>query len=46
MIASFALNTQNPTVKGEIIADTNILAILKVWGTSGERGYAYGHLIN
>lgn len=36
---------QNP-VNGEIIGDTNNLIILKVWGTSEERGYAYGYLIN
>lgn len=37
---------QNPPVNGEIIADTNNLTILKVWGTSEERGYAYGYLLN
>lgn len=46
MIASVGLNAQSRTVNGEIIADTNNLTILKVWGTSQERGYAYGYLLN
>jgi hypothetical protein len=40
------LNAQSPAVNGEILADTNNITILKVWGTSEERGYAYGYLLN
>jgi len=41
-INSFA--QPNP-VNGEILADTNNLTVLKVWGTHSERGYAHGYLI-
>ena len=33
------------TANGEIIADTNNLVVVKVWGTHYERGYALGHTI-
>lgn len=33
------------TVNGEIIADTNNLVVIKVWGTHAERGYAHGYLL-
>ena len=32
-------------VNGEIIADTNNLVVIKVWGTHYERGYAHGYLL-
>ncbi len=32
-------------VNGEIIADTNNLTVIKVWGTHTERGYAHGYLL-
>ena len=32
-------------VNGKIIADTNNLKIVKVWGTHYERGFAYGSLL-
>jgi hypothetical protein len=34
-----------PTVHGEIIADTNNLVVIKLWGTHAERGYAHGYLL-
>jgi hypothetical protein len=33
------------TVNGEILSDTNNVTIVKLWGTSEERGFAYGYLI-
>jgi hypothetical protein len=32
-------------VNGEIIADTNNLIVIKIWGTHAERGYAHGYLL-
>jgi len=32
------------TVKGEILSDTNNVAVIRLWGTSEERGFAYGYL--
>ncbi len=48
MLLLMAINSMAQTnpVKGEIFADTNNATFLKVWGTSEERGYAYGYLIN
>ena len=33
------------TVNGEILSDTNNVTIVKLWGTSEERGFAYGYLL-
>jgi len=33
------------TVKGEILSDTNNVTVVRVWGTSEERGFAYGYLV-
>jgi len=33
------------TVNGEILSDTNNVTVVKLWGTSEERGFAYGYLI-
>jgi hypothetical protein len=44
-----SLNTQSQTrdsIHGEIVADTNNIKILKVWGNAEERAYAYGYLLN
>jgi len=41
VVNSFA---QTNSINGEILADTNEVLVLKVWGTSYERGYAYGYL--
>nr|NQU90819.1 T9SS type A sorting domain-containing protein [Bacteroidota bacterium] len=38
------VKTQPIQINGEILADTNKILVLKVWGTSYERGYAYGYL--
>ena len=32
-------------VKGEILADTNNVTVVKVWGTHYERGYAHGYFL-
>jgi hypothetical protein len=44
LFTGFGVRTQ-PTVNGEIIADTNNLVVIKLWGTHAERGYAHGYLI-
>lgn len=33
------------TVNGEILSDSNNVTIVKLWGTSEERGFAYGYLL-
>jgi len=33
------------TVNGEILSDTNNVVAIKIWGTSEERGFAYGYLV-
>jgi len=32
-------------VNGEILSDTNNVTTIRIWGTSEERGFAYGYLI-
>jgi len=32
------------TVNGEILSDTNNVMVVRLWGTSEERGFAYGYL--
>ncbi len=38
----FSSYAQN--IKGEILADTGNLTVVKIWGTHYERGFAYGYL--
>ena len=33
------------TVNGEILSDTNNVTVVRLWGTSEERGFAYGYLV-
>jgi hypothetical protein len=33
------------TVNGLIVSDTNNITVVKLWGTSEERGFAYGYLM-
>lgn len=42
VVCSVSLKSQ---VNGIILADTNNIQVVKVWGTHNERGYAYGFLM-
>ncbi|MCF8295404.1 MAG: T9SS type A sorting domain-containing protein [Bacteroidales bacterium] len=37
--------TSRAQINGAIVADTNNIQIIKLWGTHQERGFAYGYLI-
>ncbi len=32
-------------INGEILSDSNNVTVIKLWGTSQERGFAYGYLL-
>ncbi len=45
VLLAINVKTQPIPVNGEILADTNNLTVVKVWGTHYERGYAHGYLL-
>jgi len=38
------ISTFSQAVNGEILSDSNNVTVVKLWGTSEERGFAYGYL--
>jgi len=44
LLLGSAINLFSQTVNGEILSDTNNVTTIKLWGTSEERGFAYGYL--
>ncbi len=44
LLAVLSFPAFSQTIKGEILADTANLTVVKIWGTHYERGFAYGYL--
>jgi len=45
LVLSSSSHVLSQTVNGEIISDTNNVTTIRLWGTSEERGFAYGYLV-
>lgn len=45
LVIGTIIQLHSQPVNGEILSDTNNVTIVKLWGTSEERGFAYGYLL-